>query len=171
MVPLVEVGVRLGKVGNGLVEDIRLSEIRADCDPVRSQEVAYRRPLGEKLRVRHVADALQATGVEALAHVYAGADGHGALHHDDRVARQVGGQLVHEKWNKDSQSGEYGVVIGDRFTVAVSGNAANIDELKGDKYLGKTFAQYERVGTLVHAISRVQEHLKCERLLKEIFLD
>lgn len=42
-----------------------------------------------------------------------------------------GGQLVHEKWNTQSQSGEYGVVIGDRFTVAVSGNAANIDELKG----------------------------------------
>ena len=41
-----------------------------------------------------------------------------------------GGQLVHEKWNKQSQSGEYGVVIGDRFSVAVSGNAANIDELK-----------------------------------------
>lgn len=42
-----------------------------------------------------------------------------------------GGQLVHEKWNTQSQSGEYGVVIGDRFTVAVSGNAANINELKG----------------------------------------
>jgi Yip1 domain len=42
-----------------------------------------------------------------------------------------GGQLVHEKWNTQSQSGEYGVVIGDRFTVAVSGNAANIGELKG----------------------------------------
>ncbi len=41
-----------------------------------------------------------------------------------------GGQLVHEKWNKQSQSGEYGVVIGDRFTVDVTGNAANIDELK-----------------------------------------
>jgi hypothetical protein len=42
-----------------------------------------------------------------------------------------GGQLVHEKWNTQSQSGEYGVVIGDRFTVAVSGSAANIGELKG----------------------------------------
>ena len=41
-----------------------------------------------------------------------------------------GGQLVHEKWNKQSQSGEYGVVIGDRFSVDVSGNAASIDELK-----------------------------------------
>jgi hypothetical protein len=41
-----------------------------------------------------------------------------------------GGQLVHEKWNKQSQSGEYGVVIADRFSVDVRGNAASIDELK-----------------------------------------
>jgi Yip1 domain len=41
-----------------------------------------------------------------------------------------GGELVHEKWNKQAQSGEYGVVIGDRFSVVVAGNAANIDELK-----------------------------------------
>jgi hypothetical protein len=41
-----------------------------------------------------------------------------------------GNQLIHEKWNKQSQSGEYGVVIADRFSVAVTGNAASIDELK-----------------------------------------
>ncbi len=41
-----------------------------------------------------------------------------------------GGQLVHEKWNKQSQSGEYGVVVADRFSVVVTGNAASIDDLK-----------------------------------------
>jgi Yip1 domain len=41
-----------------------------------------------------------------------------------------GGQLVHEKWDTRGNSGEYGVVVGDRFTVDVSGSAANIDELK-----------------------------------------
>jgi hypothetical protein len=41
-----------------------------------------------------------------------------------------GGQLVHEKWNKQTQSGEYGVVVADRFSVVVSGNAPSIDELK-----------------------------------------
>jgi len=40
------------------------------------------------------------------------------------------GQLIHEKWDKPSQSGEYAVVIADRFTVKVSGVAANIDALK-----------------------------------------
>ena len=41
-----------------------------------------------------------------------------------------GDQLVHEKWDSRAQRGEYGVVVGDRFSVSVSGNAANIDELK-----------------------------------------
>jgi hypothetical protein len=41
-----------------------------------------------------------------------------------------GGQLVHEKWDNRGNFGEYGVVVGDRYTVKVSGNAASIDELK-----------------------------------------
>ena len=41
-----------------------------------------------------------------------------------------GGQLVHEKWDKQSQSGEYGVVVADRFSVVVSGSASSIDDLK-----------------------------------------
>jgi hypothetical protein len=41
------------------------------------------------------------------------------------------GQLVHEKWDNQSHSGDYGVIVGDRFSVTVSGKGANIDELKG----------------------------------------
>ena len=41
-----------------------------------------------------------------------------------------GGQLVHEKWNKQTQSGEYGIVVADRFSVVVSGSAPSIDDLK-----------------------------------------
>jgi hypothetical protein len=41
------------------------------------------------------------------------------------------GQLVHEKWDNQNHSGDYGVIVGDRFSVTVSGRAANIDELKG----------------------------------------
>jgi hypothetical protein len=40
------------------------------------------------------------------------------------------GQLVHEKWDNQSHNGEYGVIVGDRFSVNVSGKAASIDELK-----------------------------------------
>ena len=40
------------------------------------------------------------------------------------------GRLVHEQWDRDSKYGEYAVVLGDRFTVKVSGAADNLDELK-----------------------------------------
>jgi hypothetical protein len=40
------------------------------------------------------------------------------------------GRIVHEKWDTQSHHGEYGVVVGDRFSVQVSGNAASVDELK-----------------------------------------
>jgi hypothetical protein len=42
-----------------------------------------------------------------------------------------GGHLVHEKWDNRNHYGEYGVIVGERFSVTVSGSAANIDELKG----------------------------------------
>ena len=41
-----------------------------------------------------------------------------------------GGQLIHEQWDKRSNHGQYGVVVGDRFSVSVSGDAADINELK-----------------------------------------
>jgi hypothetical protein len=40
------------------------------------------------------------------------------------------GQIMHEKWNKQSKSGEFGVVVADRFSVDVSGSASSIDDLK-----------------------------------------
>lgn len=43
-----------------------------------------------------------------------------------------GGQLIHEKWDSKSDSGEYGVVVADRFSVTAQGNADKIDDLKGD---------------------------------------
>jgi hypothetical protein len=41
-----------------------------------------------------------------------------------------GDQLIHEKWDNKSMSGEYGVIVADRFAVKVSGNGASIGELK-----------------------------------------
>jgi hypothetical protein len=40
------------------------------------------------------------------------------------------GQLVHEKWDKQNSNGEYSVVVANRFTIRVSGNASSLDELK-----------------------------------------
>jgi hypothetical protein len=40
------------------------------------------------------------------------------------------GQIIHEKWNKQTHSGEFGVVVADRFSIDVSGSASSIDDLK-----------------------------------------
>jgi hypothetical protein len=40
------------------------------------------------------------------------------------------GRLVHELWDRGSSRGEYNVVLGDRFTVKIEGQAENIDDLK-----------------------------------------
>jgi hypothetical protein len=40
------------------------------------------------------------------------------------------GRLTHETWDTQSKSGEYSVVIGQRFTVKASGRADGIDQLK-----------------------------------------
>jgi hypothetical protein len=41
-----------------------------------------------------------------------------------------GSQLVHEQWDNREHRGQYGVVVGDRFSVNVSGSAGDISELK-----------------------------------------
>jgi len=41
-----------------------------------------------------------------------------------------GSQLVHEQWDNRDHRGQFGVVVGDRFSVTVSGSGADISELK-----------------------------------------
>jgi hypothetical protein len=40
------------------------------------------------------------------------------------------GQLVHEKWDRNSHQGEYGIIVANRFSVAVTGTAPDINDLK-----------------------------------------
>ena len=40
------------------------------------------------------------------------------------------GRIVHEEWNSARKSGEYSIVLGERFVVKVSGDAADIGQLK-----------------------------------------
>jgi len=42
----------------------------------------------------------------------------------------AGGNLVHEEWNSQDNSGEYSVIVGKHFTVKARGNVDNIDQLK-----------------------------------------
>ena len=50
-------------------------------------------------------------------------------HGYDKTYKQ-NGRLVHEQWDSQTKYGEYGVVLGDRFSVKVSGNADSIEQLK-----------------------------------------
>ncbi|MDQ2860771.1 MAG: YIP1 family protein [Pseudomonadota bacterium] len=42
----------------------------------------------------------------------------------------AGGRLTVEKWDRNSKSGEYNVIVANRFLVSAEGNAAGIDDLK-----------------------------------------
>lgn len=44
--------------------------------------------------------------------------------------RKEGGRIVHEQWDRSSNSGEYSVVLADRFLVKVDGDAEDLDVLK-----------------------------------------
>jgi len=41
-----------------------------------------------------------------------------------------GGRLVHEQWDSQARNGKFDIVVGDRFSVKVSGRASSVDELK-----------------------------------------
>ncbi len=57
----------------------------------------------------------------------------------------VDGRMIHERWDAKNGHGEYGVIVGKRFSVAVSGNAASMDELKAALTSGVDLAQLEAV--------------------------
>jgi len=40
------------------------------------------------------------------------------------------GNLIHEQWDSESKYGEYGVLVGQRFSVKASGNVDSVDQLK-----------------------------------------
>lgn len=51
------------------------------------------------------------------------------------------GRMVHERW--DGDSGEYSVIVGNRFSVEISGQAASMDELKAALASGVNLAGLE----------------------------
>ena len=76
-----------------------------------------------------VTDTGSAKGLVSLAGWAAVQNDKETDHGYDKTYKQ-GGRLVHEQWDSQTKYGEYGLVIGDRFAVKVSGNADSIDQLK-----------------------------------------
>lgn len=81
---------------------------------------------GRSMRLE-ITDTGTARGLLALAG-WAGMEGEKESAGGYEKTYRSDGRLTHEEWH--GSSGEFAVVLGDRFTVAVKGEAASIDELK-----------------------------------------
>jgi hypothetical protein len=76
-----------------------------------------------------VTDMGTAKGLMALAGWAAVENDKETDHGYDKTYKQDG-RLVHEEWDSQDKRGEYGIVLGDRFSVKVSGNADSINDIK-----------------------------------------
>jgi len=76
-----------------------------------------------------VTDMGTAKGLMAMAGAVAPEEEHSTDHGYDKTYT-ADGRLTHEEWNEESKSGEYSVVVGQRFTVKATGDAGSIDDLK-----------------------------------------
>jgi hypothetical protein len=76
-----------------------------------------------------VTDTGGAKGFVAMAAAMAPEEDKETDHGYDKT-HTVDGNMVHEAWDTQSKSGEYSVVLGQRFTVKATGNADSIDQLK-----------------------------------------
>jgi hypothetical protein len=56
-----------------------------------------------------------------------------------------GGRMIHERWNSEDNSGEYDVIVGNRFAVEISGRAPSMDALKAALASGVNLADLEAV--------------------------
>lgn len=81
---------------------------------------------GRSVRLQ-ITDTGSAKGLLGLAN-WAGMEGEKQTANGYEKTYRSDGRLMHEEW--DGSNGEYTVVLGDRFTVAVHGQAGSMDELK-----------------------------------------
>ncbi|MEO8998295.1 MAG: Yip1 family protein [Rhodanobacter sp.] len=88
----------------------------------------YANDSGQRITLE-VTDTGGAKGFVAMAAAMAPEEEKETDHGYDKT-HTVDGNMVHEAWDTQSKSGEYSVVLGQRFTVKANGNADSIDQLK-----------------------------------------
>ena len=98
---------------------------------------------GRSLRLE-INDAGGARGVFALAN-WANVEEERQWQGGYEKTYRADGRMVHERWDSGSGSGEYSLVVGERFSVELSGNAGNIDELKATLGSGVNLGGLETV--------------------------
>lgn len=88
----------------------------------------YEKPDGTSFRME-ITDLGPMAGLTALA---AGMNGHATKETASGYEKTetIDGRLTSEEWDRDSKSGKYSVVYGDRFSVQADGSAGSVDDLK-----------------------------------------
>jgi hypothetical protein len=91
-------------------------------------EASYGDDSGNTLQVE-IIDMGLAKGVMALAG-WIGVEQERVTENGYEKTYKNGGKYVHEQWNRQTSSGEYSTILGERFSVKVSGGAAGIEVLR-----------------------------------------
>lgn len=95
---------------------------------VSQANATYSDDSGREVRLE-ITDAGSAKGLLGLA-AWAGVEGEKEADGRYEKTFREDGRMIHEEWDSNASSGQYSVVLGDRFTVKVEGAAGNIDELR-----------------------------------------
>lgn len=88
----------------------------------------YRRAGGTTISIA-IADTGSAKGFMAMAAAAAPEHEEQTDHGYDKTYTSAG-RMVHEKWDAQARHGEYSLVVGQRYTVAASGQVDSLDQLK-----------------------------------------
>lgn len=83
---------------------------------------------GRELRLE-ITDAGTAKGLLGLAS-WAGMEGEKEENGRYEKTYRDDGRLIHQEWDSNDSSGQYSVVVGDRFTVKLEGAAGSVDDLR-----------------------------------------
>lgn len=95
---------------------------------VADASAAYSGDHGQQITL-NVSDTGGAKGLMAMASAMA-PEQETETDHGYEKTYKSDGNLIHEEWDTQSKSGEYSVVVGQRFTVKANGNVDSIDQLK-----------------------------------------
>jgi hypothetical protein len=95
---------------------------------ISTAQASYADASGNSLKVE-ITDMGLAKGVMALAS-WAGVEKDSITGNGFEKTYKKGKEMIHEQWDTRTDSGEYSTILANRFTVKISGKAANIDALK-----------------------------------------
>lgn len=95
---------------------------------VSQANATYTDDSGREVRLE-ITDAGSAKGLLGLA-AWAGVEGEKEADGRYEKTFRQDGRLIHEEWDSNASSGQYTVVVGDRFTVKVEGGAGSVSDLR-----------------------------------------